>query len=524
MSDSLHYTVDAAAPGHVIDRLSGLFRLGPEAGSADERTFFDTFDWRLYGAGYLLWSEGRGRGRRLMLADRDTRRVVAGGLRPSKLVFSDDLPLERMRATLAPVMEMRALLPVATVEITRTRYPLLDDNAKTVARLEIDHYRVSTDGGTVVNLPLEVVLNAVRGYEDCLEEAQATLSELSEMQPSHRDLLSLALAARGRRPMEYSSKLDISLEPGMRADMAAVRIHRHLLDTLEANMEGTLNDVDSEFLHDLRVAVRRTRSALSQIKGVFEPEVAQRFAPEFGWLGSVTGPTRDLDVFLLEFDKYRDSLPAAQRGDLAPFHEFLIRHQRKAQRALRRHLRGERCTGLLAGWRAFLEQPLPAVVPLAPNGIRPVEEVASARIWRMYRRVLREGRAIGPDSPAEDLHELRKSCKKLRYLIEFFQSLYPEAPIKALVKTLKKLLDNLGEFQDLEVHADHLRDFTGQMMREDEVPLDTLLAMGGLVTGLLQRQGRARDDFAHRFSQFDTAENRATYKALFKQHPEETAS
>jgi CHAD domain-containing protein len=266
------------------------------------------------------------------------------------------------------------------------------------------------------------------------------------------------------------------------------------------------------------VAVRRTRSALSQIKQVFEPEVVEKYREEFGWLGQITGPTRDLDVYLLEYESYRDSLPAAMRGDLAPFHAFLERSQKKAQRVLKRQLDGERFAALRQDWRRFLQQPVVGV-PSAANAALPVKSVADRRIWRMYKRVLREGRAITPESPAEDLHELRKSCKKLRYLIEFFISLYDQKSIRPLVKALKRLLDNLGEFQDLEVHAEHLHDFAAQMQKQGEVPLETLLAMGALVGGLLQRQQSARQAFAQRFEGFDTRDNRAAYRRLFKPHP-----
>jgi hypothetical protein len=86
------------------------------------------------------------------------------------------------------------------------------------------------------------------------------------------------------------------------------------------------------------------------------------------------------------------------------------------------------------------------------------------------------------------------------------------------VKALKRLLDNLGEFQDLEVHADHLHDFAAQMQKQGDVPLETLLAMGALVGGLLQRQQSTRQAFAERFEGFDTRDNRASYRRLFKPH------
>ncbi len=76
------------------------------------------------------------------------------------------------------------------------------------------------------------------------------------------------------------------------------------------NLPGTLEDVDSEFLHDLRVAVRRTRSLQRQFKAIY-PDRLQHFRDEFKRLQAVTGDLRDLDVYLLDFDALR----AAAAGD-----------------------------------------------------------------------------------------------------------------------------------------------------------------------------------------------------------------
>jgi CHAD domain-containing protein len=221
-----------------------------------------------------------------------------------------------------------------------------------------------------------------------------------------------------------------------------------------------------------------------------------------------------MDVYLLAFDDYRDSLPAASREDLDPLRAFLERHQRLEQRRLSRHLGSARLRALLADWRGFLESPLPDP-PRAPNAARPVKAVADERIWKMYRRVRREGRAIGPDSPPEDLHELRKSCKKLRYLMEFFRSLYEEAEIGGLIRTVKTLLDNLGAFQDYQVQAEKLHGFADRMVAEGETPTSTLLAMGMLVGGLLERQAQVREAFARQFAAFDAKPNRKCFRGLF---------
>ena len=116
----------------------------------------------------------------------------------------------------------------------------------------------------------------------------------------------------------------------MRADIAAKYIYSHLLKAIKDNEQGTIADTDSEFLHDFRVAVRRTRAGLSQLKGVLPDKISATYAEFFSWLGQSTSPTRDLDVYLLNFAHYKSSLPAAIRDDLNPLYDFLLAKQQKA--------------------------------------------------------------------------------------------------------------------------------------------------------------------------------------------------
>ncbi len=477
--------------------------------------YFDTFDWRLFAAGLLLYGEGRGRQEYLVLVDASDNAAVQHTLvcrrRPR---FSQDLPSGALQQQLASVLKMRALLPITEIKTHKTLFKLRNSDRKTVVRALVEQ-SILVPEHSGQRLKTRITLQPVRGYDDWLVAARNACDESHLLEPVAIDQLSEALAATGRQTCDYSSKLNIQLTSEMRADHATKHILLNLLNTLSANIEGTKANIDSEFLHDFRVAVRRTRSALSQIKQVFEPDVVEQFREAFNWLGQITGPTRDLDVYLLEYQSYRASLPARMCDELSPFYLFLLQAHKKEQRILRLHLEGQRFTTLHQAWHQFLQQPVPAN-PEAAYAAWPVKRVADQRIWRMYRRVIREGRAISPESAAKDLHELRKKCKKLRYLIEFFSSLYDADQVRPLIKILKRLLDNLGEFQDLEVHADHLHGFAAQMQQQGEVPLKTLLAMGALVGSLLQRQQMVQQAFADCFSGFDTGENRACYRQLFK--------
>ena len=141
-------------------------------------------------------------------------------------------------------------------------------------------------------------------------------------------------------------------------------------------------------------------------------------------------------------------------------------------------------------------------------------ELADRRIRKAYNNVVHEGRSIDENSASERLHELRKSCKKLRYLLEFFQSLYPRETIKPLIRSLKDLLENLGDFQDLEVQTHTLQHYAAEMTRAGETQSDTLLAIGALIDRLATRQQDARDAFEDTFAGFDGKDHRRALTRL----------
>lgn len=115
------------------------------------------------------------------------------------------------------------------------------------------------------------------------------------------------------------------------------------------------------------------------------------------------------------------------------------------------------------------------------------------------------------ETPAETLHRIRIDCKKLRYLMEFFRSLYEEDASRSLIGELKRLQDNLGEFNDLEVQQGTLRRFAHEMQDDGVAPADCLLAMGRLLGLLDERQARERRRFAECFERFDSERNRALF-------------
>ena len=128
-----------------------------------------------------------------------------------------------------------------------------------------------------------------------------------------------------------------------------------MLEVIEANLDGTMADLDSEFLHDLRVSVRRSRAVQRELKTVFPPDELAHYRAEFRWLQQITGDVRDLDVHVLEFDEMQALVPESMRGDLEPLLRCCGRGGLKARRTMVRALRSERSGMLLSEWGSFLD-------------------------------------------------------------------------------------------------------------------------------------------------------------------------
>ena len=358
----------------------------------------------------------------------------------------------------------------------------------------------------------------VRGYVKAFHRLIRRLQrDLGLSRPaSGHPLVALGLSDRGGAHARKAAP--VSLEPETRTDEAVKSILRSLLEQMVLNEEGTAEALDPEFLHEFRVAARRTRAALARFRDVFPARSMERFTREFKWLGSITGTLRDLDVYLIQYDGYVEESPDAMRLDLEPLRAHLLDRQAEERAVLKGHLRSARYRRLIRDWRVFLERPVPARTRLK-DAMRPIGETGRARIWKLHGRVLKRGRRIGRKTKAQAIHDLRLDCKKLRYMMEFCRPLFEPDAMTSQIRALKRLQDNLGDFNDLEVQQTGLEGMAHAMEDEGRAPLPTAIAMGRLIEGLRDRQEEERLRFFRRFAEFDRKANRKRADKLFAPRP-----
>ncbi len=492
--------------------MARLIDLGLEAGASFgvTRRLLDTFDGRLHRAGLRLELRDRGGARvELVLTGEDT----ASAMLEVDVVprFVRDLPPGPFQSRLAAIIEIRALLPVISVDATATLFTQRDRGGKAVLAATLFEDIEVGDHDDIGLAPWVLEVHESRGYPKPAHAVRETL-ELLGLNRACDDVFGMAANSAGVDLNGFVGLPGIPLDPAMPAIDGFRVVLVNLAEAIAANWAGAADQIDPEYLHDLRVAVRRTRSLLAQGKQILPHDVMQRARDQFAWLGALTGPVRDLDVYLIEWDTYTDMFAAEVLDALEPVRELLVRRHQVASATLATALRSDLAGDWLEEWQHWLMEPATSV-----NGLHSQRELGhevAKHIRRAQDNLISDGRLISDDTPADEVHNLRKDAKKLRYLFECFASLLPESPRKEFVQLLKALQDNLGEHQDAEVHVAELREISREL-HSCGASSATMLAIGQLAERLDQTRIAARLAFAERFGEYDThAAHRSFARAL----------
>lgn len=422
--------------------------------------------------------------------------------------FVADLSAGPVRAALGHVPALRALLPVGQGRALRQTLSLTDDEGKTRARAGLTAL-VPQGEGRAVTL---VRLQRLRGYDRALEALRAHLLAVGGQDGAGS--LADPVAAMFPETVGPVTKPALAIAGTDRAWQVATDLIAAHLAAARQREAGIIADHDTEFLHDYRVALRRVRSVVSLFKGVYAPDQTAALKRQFSDLMAPTGRLRDLDVHLLAREEYFAMLPPGLRDGLAVMFDMLARERAREHRRLAARLGSAPYHATMAGLQDLLDRP-PGPVP-GPQAGRQVGPYARRLIWKRYRKLCALAAGITATTEDAQIHELRIICKKLRYLIEFFAPLFDAPDIKALLKPLKRLQDNLGLFNDYSVQQIALRRFMDShdpIGHKDDLVLAQ--SVGALIAILHGRQLAERARVMSSFAQFDAPPTRSMFSRLF---------
>ncbi len=493
----------------LITGLADHYAIKKEPDHAAIVRFYDTFDWRLFDKSLVLYTSGD----KLCLRKLTNYEILHSVEITSPPVFIWEFPDSELKKQLAPIIEVRALLKLVELRSRATPYRILNQDEKTVLRLAYEETRSSRDKNAP-SLMTHLWLQPVKGYPKYSREVAKRFEEAGLTMNKEDDIYFKGLEAVDKKPGSYSAKIDIKLDPDMRADNATRSILRFLLHIIRINETKIEKDIDTEFVHDFRVAIRRTHSALGQIKYVFPSNITNRFKKNFDFVANLSNELRDLDVYLLNKDKYKTRLPPLLRDDIDPLFDYLKKKRSKALQKLVRGLKSKKYAKMLNDWEAFLNKPQPASVTQSNAAVH-IIDLARKRIYKKYQSVVKAGNLISENTDDKMLHVLRIHCKKLRYLMEFFSGLFPFKKIDALIMQLKKLQDNLGVFNDLRFQEEQLLNITKELPVIKGQSDKTLMAIGSLFGTLGRERKTVKDVFAKTFMDFASLANKELFQDLF---------
>ncbi len=480
------------------------------------RTYYDTPDRRIYRAGRVLeLCERRGE-RRLQLRERRDAQPLATEAVAAPPRYATDLPEGTLRDTLAAIAGPRVLLPVVRVRSRVTPMAVLDKQGEVGLELELDEARVRNGArGADQALGYWVRMAPGAAPRKLRERITALIADHAGIEDPTRDPYEAALLSSASPAPVELSRPKVALMPALLGSAAVARILEAYSRTLEANESGLLADLDIEFLHDYRVATRASRSVLNRMREVFPEREHEKARADLAWLGQITGPKRDLDVFLGDLDRHTARLPPLWRAHLEPLRAYLCEQQRVEHDRLAAELGSARYQAFKRDYPAWLARAAKRRVRQGP-GASPAVALASRAIWRAYHALLSEGFSVLEDSPIERVHELRKTGKKLRYLIEAFQSLYRADAVRQIVPDLKHRPACLGAIVDRDVERQLLRRYGNALAaRERPPPDETAVSMKMLEALLFEEQEAHRAGFDAALDRFARPRNRRLYRTLF---------
>jgi len=429
-------------------------------------TYYDTPDHALARRGMALrvrrerggWVQAvKGRGTSaggLAQRSEDERSLGRGTRRPPPdLALLARTPLGRAAARAA---RGRAIGPVFATVIERTTLPLaFADGTTALAAIDVGRVR-ATVGKRASTAICELELELASGDVARLFELAGTLCTD----------LPLTVEPRSKAQRGYALLVPEAATPcraaapdypgDASAGTALASILRSTLTQIEGNAEGVATVDDPEWVHQMRVGLRRLRSALALSRPLAGDEELRAVADEARWIADVLGTARDLDVFAVETLPPLLSAAGTAADALASLDGNLRLRLAQARAQAHAAVRSPRFQRLLLALGAL-------VASIAGrSGAPSARGFAQDALRRRHKQLVRAGAALVGGSP-DERHRARIAGKKLRYAAEFFAAPFPGRRGADYRRALARLQDVLGRLNDASSAAALAADLGGTL-------------------------------------------------------------
>lgn len=466
-------------------------------------TYFDTSGLALRDAGFVV--RVRRSGRQFTMTVKSDAVIGANMLSRGeweKLLPDDQIDRDWLMSLLpqklAQALADQPLLPVFTTQVRR-HVRLLTLPTGTV-EMAIDRgHVVAGDQSAEIS---EIELELKQGNAAMLFQMARELSQTGTLRPSTD-----AKSTRGyelflRSPPDVRKPPKPAFAANERLDdvfsmMLRATLH-HLLDNQAAAEDGR----HVEGVHQLRVALRRLRAALTLMRGIAPSPLLESLRADAKWLASAMGNARNLDVLITQ------TLPEIEKAcfevkGFAGLHQICEARRADAYDTVRTTLRDARTGRFLIelglwieqrGWRADVSSEVLSVL------VAPARDFAETVLTRRHRKIVKRGRKF-EKMPPHERHELRLALKKLRYSVDFFLPVFGNGKkIARYTQLLAAIQDRLGHYNDGVTTAHLMTEIRPQMEAPDEY-----VAMGAVLGWSAAERHHVEDGLAQVWTDFRSA-------------------
>ena len=453
----LKFLLDELTPSDLWGRVkaSKLASAGPRTRTL-RSIYLDTSDHALKKAGIALRLRRDGR-RWIQTVKTDAE--LHGGLSqvgevenpaPGGRLCVEAIPDPQVRDAVLQCVNGAPLEPVCETVVRRSAGELaLADGTRAELAVDVGEVRAN---GHVAELR-EVEIELLEGNPGGLFDIARTLFpegglRFSRLSKSARGYL---LAEKGEidQPLAPRKAVAVALDPDQIAEQAARDVLRECLDQIASNILVVRKLDGPEGPHQLRIGLRRLRSAFVAFAPVLESPEMKRLNEEARWLGRLVGHLRDLDVVANDIVR-REATTHPDEPGLSALADALLRQAEDMRGCVRKVLIEARVQAFLIDLVRFVETRgwlVPQDFEQTGRLAAPVSELAGQTLVRRWKKVRKHARGL-ETLTVEQRHELRKELKKLRYAVEFFAPLYPARRVDAFLKHLKKLQAVFGDLND----------------------------------------------------------------------------
>jgi inorganic triphosphatase YgiF len=362
-----------------------------------------------------------------------------------------DLAAPQSGARLQKVLNGAALEPLFTTTVKRT-VASLAPLPTTLIEAAIDEGEIRANDGTISEPIAELELELKSGESAALYDMALRLLDVVPLriETQSKAERGYRLLARGKARPPVVHARPVRFPADGTVETVLQEVGRRCLFDLVRNEPAALAG-NAEAIHQMRVALRRLRSALAAVKPMLSAEHYAWANESLKLLTRSLGAPRDWDVFAEDLLLPVAAALTEEKGVLRQLQTIVRRHRRRAYQEVRRAIAARETTALilrLSRWfeaRAWRDQP---VSEQSAQLVQPIEALAPVLIARRFRQVKKRSKRFKSLAPT-DRHRLRIACKKLRYTVDLLACLFDDKEVDAYVRALKALQDDLGYANDV---------------------------------------------------------------------------